>query len=127
MEHEIAVSFDGSDIPLKNSPQRARLGSHPSGQPLNNFIPNAELIQWPNGVLTRPRERFSEIAAHWYFDFRQGTEPDAAFSLADLSYLSRAGTMFGMRVTFDKAPNGYARLVIPLDDTVRRYSELTCH
>ncbi|MBN9022505.1 MAG: glycosyltransferase [Rhizobiales bacterium] len=116
----IAVHFADTGEPLANSPTEIVVGVRPDAdQPPPNLIANSDLTRWPNGVVVSPKERFTEIAAQWFFDYRQGTVPTATFSLAELNGISQSPTSYGLRAQFHAAPEGYARIIIPLDQAVR--------
>jgi GT2 family glycosyltransferase len=120
MPHRIAVHFADTGDSLAQSPTEIVVGQRPeaNGRPLN-LVANPDLTRWPNGVVVSPKDRFSEIAAQWFFDYRQGTDPTATFSLAELSGLSPSTANYGLRAQFGAAPDGYARIIIPLEQAKR--------
>lgn len=116
MPHKIEVHFAATGDSLANSPTEVVVGLRPetAERPLN-LVANPDLTQWPNGVVVSPKDRFSEIAAQWFFDYRQGTDPTATFSLAELNGISAGAAHYGLRAQFRAAPDGYARIIIPID------------
>lgn len=117
-EHSIEVLAAETGGPIRNSPLtftlkslRLQLGARDD----KNFIPNAKLSHWPDGSFLKPVEKFSQVAAGWYFDFKQGSAPNATFCIDRSAGLGLRDDEYALKVTLGKNPEpDYRRIVVPI-------------
>jgi GT2 family glycosyltransferase len=121
--HSVEVLITPENLPLPNSPsefnlKRPSLWAEPSCS--DNYIANAKLSYWPNGVFLEPKERFVELAQGWFFDFKRGTSPGAQFAIDKPQGSALRDDEYGMRISLEASDSkGYRRLIAPLSLTPR--------
>jgi GT2 family glycosyltransferase len=115
--HTVEVLAAATGSPLQNSPLPfvlRNLVTHAGAAEDRNLVPNAKLSHWPDGSFLKPMERFAQLAAGWYFDFKKGSSPNVAACIDRPAGLGLREDEYALKMTLGTT-EGYRRIVIPIE------------
>ena len=121
LQHCIVISDRNSGEHLRNSPLQFQIDDElvplPIGKSIN-LVPNAKYTQWPSGIIVDIVDRFQQICAGWYFDYKSDHQPEAVFSVQRPDNISLVDQGYALHLSIQECKlGGYLRLIVPLEAT----------